>query len=95
MIPRAITQLVGEFLATAGNRLGMQAGDFRDLLQATMPTTPRLTRRNPPALLFVQPAEQHIQLPMILTIDMIACQTRRTTTLVSRTFRDHLQPLLG
>ena len=78
------------------NGFGMQAGDFCHLLHAAMPATARLAARDPTALLFVQSAKQHIELPMILSIRMITRPTRRTTTLVNRTFRDHNPaPFLG
>lgn len=41
MVRGAITQLVVEFVAATANRFWMQAGDFRDLLQAAVPATQR------------------------------------------------------
>ena len=70
----------------------MPAGDFRDRLQAAVPVTARLAALRLAALRLVQPAEQHLELPMILAIRMITRPTRRTTTLANRTFRDHHQP---
>jgi hypothetical protein len=50
----------------------MQTRDFRDLLDPTV-TKPRgLTARQPPSLLLIQPAEQHVQLSMILPLRMVA-----------------------
>jgi len=72
----------------------MQAGDFRHLFQAAMSATKRLATRDPTALLFVQPAQQHIELPMILPIPMIPSTARRAPALMYDTFHDH-PPFLG
>lgn len=96
MVGGAIPQLVIEFLAAPANRFRMQAGDFRHLSQTAMSATEGLSPRDPAALLFVQPAEQHIELPMIIPIHMVTQPTGRTTTLMNRQFRCHRPiPFLG
>lgn len=96
MVGGTLAQLVVEFVTAAANRFRMQAGDFRHQLQAAMPAKANLAARDPAALLFVQSAEQHIEWTMILSARMITRPTRRTTTLVNRTFRDHnAPPFLG
>jgi len=96
MVRGAVAQLAVEFVAAASNGFGIKAGDFRQQFQAAMSATTRLAGRDPAALLFVQSAEQHIELTMIPSFLMITRPTRRTTTLVNHTFRDHnAPPFLG
>jgi hypothetical protein len=65
MVRRPITQFVVEFVAAPPDRFRMQSGDLRDALEPTMPETRGLARSHPTTLLFVQPAQQQIELPMI------------------------------
>jgi hypothetical protein len=64
----------------------MQARDFRDLPDPTVADLCGLTARDPPTLLLIQPAEQHVELSMLFPLGMVASSTRRTTTLVNRYF---------
>ena len=64
----------------------MQARDFRDLLDPTVAKPCGLTARDPPPLLLIQPAEQHVELSMIFPLGMVASSTRRATTLVNYNF---------
>jgi hypothetical protein len=89
MFGGATLQLVAQFVPAPANRFRMQTGNLRHLLQATMSATHRFARRNPAALLFIQPAEKHIELPMILPIPMIPSTARRTPALKNHTFHDH------
>ena len=64
----------------------MQARDFRDLPDPPVTDPRRLPARNPPPLLLIQPAEQHVELSMIFPLGMVASSTRRATTLVNYNF---------
>jgi hypothetical protein len=67
----------------------MQTGYFRHLLHPAIAAQARLTASNPATLLFIQSAQQQIELPMILSIRMITRPTRRATAGTNRTFHDH------
>jgi hypothetical protein len=84
MIGRSITQFVVEFITTTPDRFRMQARDFRDPLEPAMPQTHGFSRRHPATLLFVQPAQQQIELPMIVPLRVLARQTLRTPAIVYR-----------
>jgi hypothetical protein len=61
----------------------MQTGDFRDLLDPTVAQPRCLTARDPPPLLLIQPAEQRVQLSMLLPLRMVAQPTCQATTLIN------------
>jgi len=92
-VGRPIPQFVFEFVPAPPDRFGMQAGDLRDPLESTMPEPHGLTRRHPATLLLVQPAQQQIEVPMIVPIRMLTRSTGRTPTFVNRQFRGHGPPL--
>ena len=64
----------------------MQTRDFRDLLDPTMADPCGLTARDPPTLLLIQPAEQHIEISMLFPLRMVASPTHHATTLVNYNF---------
>jgi hypothetical protein len=64
----------------------MQARDFRDLLDPTVAEPRSLPPRDPPPLLLIQPAEQHVELSMIFPLWMVASPTRYATTRVNHNF---------
>ena len=74
----------------------METGDRCDALEASMPQTHGLTRRDPAALLLVQPTQQQIELPMIFLSGMFTRTASSTTALVNRPWRAHCPtPFLG
>lgn len=89
MAGRPTSQFVVEFVAATPDRLGVQAGNLGDPLEATVPQSLGLTRRHPATLLFVQPAQQQIELPMIRPHRVFTHLTRLTTTIVNRQWRRH------
>jgi hypothetical protein len=70
----------------------MQARNFGNLLDAAMPTSSGLASRNPTSLLFVQTAENQIEVAMVLLLRMIASLTCRTRTPPNWAFRSHHRP---
>jgi hypothetical protein len=89
MVGRPIPQFVVEFVAASPDRFRVQAGDLRDSLESAMPQTLGLASGDPAALLFIQPAQQQIELPMIFPFRMFTRPTGRTTTFVNRRLRCH------
>ena len=89
VIGRPLPQFIVEFVAAAPDRFRVQAGDLRDPLEAAMPQTHGLARGDPAALLFIQPAQQQIELPMIFPFRMFTRLTGRTTTIVNRRWHRH------
>jgi len=87
--------VIVEFVPTTPDRFRMKPGDLRDPLETAMSQTLRLARRHPATLLFVQPAQQQIELPMIFAVRMVTHPAIRTTALVHRPFRGHRPSLLG
>jgi hypothetical protein len=87
VVGRPIAQFVLEFVAASPDGLRMQAGDLGDALEPAMSQTLGLAGRDPATLLFIQPTQQHIELPMIVPFPMVTRQTGRTTTIVDRQFR--------
>jgi hypothetical protein len=81
-----------EFIATDANGFGVQAGDFGNPFNATMPTPLRFASGDPTSLLFIQAAENQIEIPMVLSFWMIASPTCRTSAFVNRTFLRHHRP---
>jgi hypothetical protein len=79
--------LVVEFVSAASDRFGMKAGDFRDPLEAAVPQPRGFACGGPATLLFVQPAEQKIELPMIITFLMMPSLAIWATAFVDRSFR--------
>src|SRR5207244_219495 len=65
MVGRSIAQVVVEFVSAPPDRFRMEAGDLGDPLETSMPQTHRLARCHPATLLFIQAAQQQIELPMI------------------------------
>ena len=58
--------------------------DHRDSSETTMPQLHGLPSRHPTPLLFVQPIQQRIQLPMLQRLrTIVSASTNRTTTLVT------------
>lgn len=64
----------------------MQTRDFRDLLETTVAEPGSLPPCDPPPLLLIQPAEQHVELSMIFSLPRLAGPTRSATTLVNDYF---------
>ena len=89
MLGRPIPQFVVEFIAASPNRFRVQARDLRESLESAMPQTLGLASGDPAALLFIQPAQQQIELPMIFPFRMFTSPTGRTTTFVNRCLRCH------
>jgi hypothetical protein len=75
-----------EFVSAASNRFGMHAGDFRDALKAAVPQPHGFTSGGPATLLFVQSAEQKIELPMVLAIGVFSDAAIWATALVNLSF---------
>ena len=81
-----------EFIAADANGLGMQSRDFGNLLNAAMPAPPGFASGHPTPLLFIQAAENQIEVTMVFLFGMVASLTCRTPTFVNRTFRCHHRP---
>ena len=64
----------------------MQTRNLRDELDPAMADPRGLTARDPPPLLLIQPAEQHVELSMIFPLRMVAHSARGATTLVNHSF---------
>jgi hypothetical protein len=90
----ATLEILVEFIATDANGFGMQARNFGNLLDAAMPTSSGLASGDPASFLFVQAAENQIEVPMVLFLQMIASLTCRTCALPNRAFLCHLTGLL-
>jgi hypothetical protein len=84
MVGWPIAQVVVEFVSAPPNRFRMEAGDLCNTLEAPMPQTHGLTCCHPAPLLFIQPAQQQIELPMIFPIRMFTRSASRTTAFVNR-----------
>jgi hypothetical protein len=96
LVGRSRAQLVAEFVTAPTNRFRMQARDLRDPFDSAMSETLGLAASHPAALLFVQAAQQQIELPMLVSSCLLTCSTRRTTALVNRQFHSHRPtPFLG
>jgi hypothetical protein len=78
-----------EFVAASPNGFRMEASDFRNPLKTTMSQAFGLSRRDPATLLFVQPTQEQIELPMIFSFRVFTGTTRSTTTLVNHQFLAH------
>jgi hypothetical protein len=89
MVGWPILQIVVEFIATAPDRFGMQAGDFRNPPDPAMSQTHGLASSQPAPLLFIQPAQQQIELLMIFPMRMLRHLTIRTPTLAGRMLSCH------
>ncbi|MFM9961706.1 MAG: hypothetical protein ACKV2Q_10820, partial [Planctomycetaceae bacterium] len=92
MVGRPIAQFRVEFVTAPPNRFRMQSRHHRDLCQSAMSETLGLAASHPAALLFVQAAQQQIELPMIFANCLITRLTRQTPTFVNRKFRGHRPP---
>jgi uncharacterized protein len=84
MVGRPLTQFLVEFVSAPTNRFRRQARDLRQQFQSTMSQTLGLAASHPTALLLIQAAQQQIELPMIVSIRMVARSTGHTSTLVNR-----------
>jgi hypothetical protein len=89
LINGSISQFAVEFVAAPPNRFRMEAGDLGDPLKTAMPQALGLSSRNPTTLLFVQPAQKQIELPMIFVCRMFTSLAVRATTFVNHQFRGH------
>jgi hypothetical protein len=88
-VGRAARQIPFEFIATDANGFRVQPRNLGHLLDAAMPAPPGFASSNPASLLFVQTAENQIEVAMVLLLRMIASLTCRTRALPNRTFRCH------
>jgi hypothetical protein len=79
-------QVSRQFLAPAANGLGVQAGDFGDLPDTPMPAAQSLAAGDPTSLLFVEAAEDQIEVPMIILLGVLSSFTSRTRTLMNGNF---------
>ena len=64
----SIDEAAGEFIATAANGLGVQAGDGRDFLDAAVPAAAGFEGRDPPALLLIHATQDQIESAMVLRL---------------------------
>jgi hypothetical protein len=83
MVGWPIAQIVVEFVSAPPNGFRMEAGDLCDVLETAMPQTQGLTRCQPASLLLVQPAQQQIELPMILPVRMFTRSASRAAAIVN------------
>lgn len=91
---RTICKIVLEFVASSPNGLVMQAGNFGDLCDPAMPQPHRFTTGNPSPLLFIEPIQQRIELPMIIARGMFRIHTTRSTTTLVSQLPCHCSPTL-
>jgi len=83
MPARSLSQILAEFVTTLADRFGMHSRDLRNSLESAMPQTHCLAGRHRATLLLVETAQQHIQLPMVISLGVLTRTTIRTTALVN------------
>ena len=91
-IGRPVEEIPVEFIAIDPNGFGMQSRDFGDLLNAAVPSPLGFASRDPTPLLFIQTAEDQIEVAMILFFRFFANPTCRTPTFVNHNLRCHHRP---
>jgi len=91
-VGRATDEILFEFITTDANGFRVQPRNFGNLLDAAMPAPPGFAAGNPASLLFVQTAENQMEIAMILLLWMITSLTCCTRTVPNRKFPCHRRP---
>lgn len=84
-----MAEVVEEFVAAAADGFGMEPGDRGDLLESAVAESLGFAGGDPASLLFVQPAEEEVELVVAVPFGMVSGETGGASAFVNRRWRRH------